>query len=323
VQDVLFRANKTRSIRAPAITELFLPQSQSTEFAVDPCDKNYANQGTSTATRKANCAAAGIDTATFTSNAVNATVTGTTAGNTKLQSEVADAKTWGVVLRPRWIPRLNVSFDYIDIKMTNAIQQLNLTQILDACYDSPDYPSAASCKLFTRNASGQLTSYSDGFVNAGLLHFQGSTVGIDWQVSLPAELGGLEWRANYLDTKTLVLQVGAEAQVNQAGQLGAQIAAPKSKGTLSVNYVKGPFSWYWQGLYTSLRVNPWWLINSTISYDVTKAINVRLIVNNVFDKLPPFPALAAAGGGNFASATSLYFPGIIGRTYLLSADVRF
>src|SRR6185437_12893274 len=167
VQDVLFRANKTRSIRAPAITELFLPQSQSNEFATDPCDKNYANQGTSAATRKANCSAAGINTATFTSNAINATVTGTTAGNIRLQSEVADAKTWGVVLRPRWIPRLNVSFDYIDIKMTNAIQQLNLTQILDACYDSPDYPSAASCKLFTRNANGQLTSYSDGFVNAG------------------------------------------------------------------------------------------------------------------------------------------------------------
>lgn len=338
VQDVLFRANKTRSIRAPAITELFLPPSQSSEFAMDPCDVNFANQSTSPATRKANCAAAGINTATFTSNAVNATVIGTTAGNTKLQSEVADAKTWGVVLRPRWIPRLNVSYDYIDIKMTNAIQQLDLTQILDACYDSPDYPNAASCKLFTRNASGQLTSYSDGFVNAGLLHFQGSTVGIDWQVSLPAELGGLEWRANYLDTKTLVLQVGAEAPVNEAGQLGAQIAAPKSKGTLSVNYIKGPFSWYWQGLYISgmnfsntntatsqniLRVNPWWLINSTISYDITKAIDIRLIVNNVFDKQPPFPALAAAAGGNFASATSLYFPGIIGRTYLLSADVRF
>jgi hypothetical protein len=42
-----------------------------------------------------------------------------------------------------------------------------------------------------------------------------------------------------------------------------------------------------------------------------------------FDKQPPFPALAAGTGGNFASATSLYFPGIIGRTYLLSASYHF
>ena len=72
-----------------------------------------------------------------------------------------------------------------------------------------------------------------------------------------------------------------------------------------------------------LRVHPWWLINSTVSYDVLKSCTVRLVVNNVFDKEPPFPALAAGTGGNFASATSLYFPGIIGRTYLLSVNVHF
>jgi iron complex outermembrane recepter protein len=72
-----------------------------------------------------------------------------------------------------------------------------------------------------------------------------------------------------------------------------------------------------------LRVNPWWLINSTISYDVAKNFAVRLIVDNVFDKEPPFSALAAGTGGNFAGATSLYFPGIIGRTYVLAANLRF
>ena len=39
-----------------------------------------------------------------------------------------------------------------------------------------------------------------------------------------------------------------------------------------------------------------------------KSFTVRLVVNNVFRKEPPFPALAAGTGGNFASATSLYFP---------------
>ena len=61
VQDVQLRANKTRSIRAPAVTELFLPSSTGFEFANDPCDKNFVGQGTAPATRKANCIAAGID----------------------------------------------------------------------------------------------------------------------------------------------------------------------------------------------------------------------------------------------------------------------
>lgn len=338
VQDILFRGNKTKSIRAPAITELFLPSSRSNEFANDPCDKNFVGQGLAPATRKKNCEAEGINTTTFVSNVVNATATGLTSGNTGLQSETADAKTYGVVLRPRWVPRLNISVDYVDIKMTNAIEQLNLVELMDACYDSPDYPNNSSCTQFTRNAQHQVTSYTDGFVNAGLLHFQGVTAGVDWTMNLPGEAGSIEWRGNYLDTKTLLLQVGSAAPINEAGQLGVTIAAPKSRATVDVNYTKGPFSWYWQGEYVSgmnfnnqntsisqdiLRVNPWWLINTTLTFNVTGNFQARLIVDNVFDKEPPFPALAAGTGGNFASATSLYFPGIIGRTYQLAVDYRF
>ncbi len=343
VQDVQFRANKTKSIRAPAVTELFLPSATSFEFANDPCDKNFVNTGTSPATRAKNCAAAGINTSTFVSNVVNATAQGTTSGNNQLASETADSKTFGVVLRPRWVPRLNVTVDYIDIKMTNAIEQLNLEAIMDACYDSPDYPNNASCSQFTRNAQHQVTSYHDGFVNAGLLHFEGITVGADWTVDLPANIGRLQSRISYLDTRTLVLQVGSNRPVNEAGELGTatvgnNVASPKSKGTIDFTYMKGPFTWFWQAQYISsmkfnnadqadtkdiLRVNPWWVMNSTIGYDVLKNVSVRLIVNNVFDKEPPYPALAAGTGGNFASATTLYFPGIIGRTYLLNVEARF
>ena len=62
VQDIQFRANRTKSIRAPAITELFLPSATAFSFANDPCDKNFVGQGTAPATRAANCKAAGINT---------------------------------------------------------------------------------------------------------------------------------------------------------------------------------------------------------------------------------------------------------------------
>ena len=48
IQDVQFRANKTKSIRAPAVTELFLPSATSFEFANDPCDKNLRCPGAGT-----------------------------------------------------------------------------------------------------------------------------------------------------------------------------------------------------------------------------------------------------------------------------------
>lgn len=338
IEDIQLRGNKTRSIRAPAVTELFLPASTGFEFANDPCDKNYVNQGTAPATRAANCAAAGINTATFVSNVVNATAQGLTSGNAGLKSETADSKTFGVVLRPRWVPRLNISVDYVEINLTNAIEQLNLVEILDACYDSTDYPNNPSCSQFTRGPDGQITTFHDGFVNAGFLQFQGITAGLDYLMHLPAGLGNIEWRANYLDTRKLTRKVGSASPTNLAGQLGSTIAAPKGKGTIDLNYQFRNFTWYWQAQYISgmnfdnndtstskdiLRVNPWWLINSTLGYDIGKSFTLRFIVDNVFDKEPPFPALAAGTGGNFASATSLYFPGIVGRTYQLSANYHF
>jgi len=340
-RDVQLRANKTKSIRAPAITELFLPAATANEFANDPCDKNYSNQGLDPATRQKNCLAAGINPNTFVSNVVNATAKGLTSGNTGLTPEIADSKTFGIVLRPRWLPKLSLSVDYIEINLTNAIVQLNLVEILDACYDSPAYPNAASCGEFTRNAQGQVTSFHDGFVNAGLLDFQGITVASDYVWEMPRSLGTLEARVNYLDTRKLLQQVGSAAPDNLLGSLGAsgnKIATPHSKGTLSLDYRLGRFDMYWQALYTGgfnfdnldkpnqkniERVNPWWVHNATFSYEILKSLNVRFIVDNVFDKEPPYPALAAGTGGNFASATSLYFPGIIGRTYQLSVDYRF
>ena len=332
-RDILFRYNKTVAIRAPSITELFLPAATSYSFANDPCDKNFVNQGPDPALRAKNCEAAGLNPATFTSDVVNATAQGLTSGSTALQSEVAHSYTYGFVLTPRWVQNLSISVNYLSIKMANAIESLTLTDILDACYDSTDYPNQPECKDFTRNAAGQIVSFHDGFVNAGVLTFQGETFELDYRTALPWRLGAMEWSANYLDTKTLEIKVGSAATENEAGALTntTNEFAPKGRGTFSTTYLKGPFSWYWQVQYTSgmnfnnqftpttqnpLSIGHWWLTNSSISYQVTGDVNLRLVVNNVFDKRPPLLALAGTPGNFFPSA-SYYYEGIIGRSYLL------
>ncbi len=336
IEDVQLRGNKTRSIRAPAVTELFLPSSTSFEFSNDPCDKNFINQGSDPATRAKNCAAAGI-TQPFVSNVVNATAQGFTSGNPNLTSEIADSKTYGIVLRPRFTPHLNLSVDYIEINLSNAISSLTLQDLMDACYDSTNYPNDPSCAAFTRNAQHQVSSYHDGYVNAGLLDFKGLTYQMDYSFSLPRHYGSLQFRANWLNTRKLLSKVASASPNSQLGDLEVALAAAHDRGTFDLNYKNGPFQWYWQAIYIgSFRfsnqdqpnskdipgVAHWWLVNSTVTFDVTKSFQVRAIVNNVTNKEPPYPALAGTGG-NFASATSLYFAGIIGRTYLLDLDYRF
>jgi iron complex outermembrane recepter protein len=338
IEDVQFRGNKTKSIRAPSITELFLPSATSFQFANDPCDKNFVGQGSNPAQRRANCIAAGINPNTFVSNVVNASAIGTTSGNTALQSEVAFSKTFGVVLRPRFVPKLNISVDYIDIALKDAIQTLTLVNNLDACYDSTNYPNNPSCSAFTRNASGQITTFHAGFVNAGLLEFTGIQAALDYTFELPWALGSLETSAHYLDTQRLKSQVATASPNELAGSLGGPNPGPaKSKGSLDLLYVNQGFSWDWQGIFIGpmnannqntsvdqnyLTVGHWWLINSTLGMKFTPQLQARFIVDNVFNKQPPFPAIAGTGG-NFANATTQYFSGIIGRALQLSVDYKF
>jgi len=160
---------------------------------------------------------------------------------------------------------------------------------------------------------------------------------IDWTFDLPRSLGSMQWRVNYLDTKQLLSQVGSASPNELSGELANAPGVPKSKGSIDIDYRYGPLSWDWQGIFLGsinfnnqntstsqdiLSVAPWWLINSTISYNVSKQFTVRLIVDNVFDKEPPFPALAGAQA-NFTPATTLYFSGIMRRTYLLAANLHF
>jgi iron complex outermembrane recepter protein len=335
IEDVGFRANKTKSIRAPSITELFLPSATSFSFANDPCDKTFVGQGPVPATRAANCAAAipGYNPQTFTSNVVNASALGTTSGNTGLQSEIAFSKTFGVVLRPRFVPKLNISVDYIDIALKDAIQSLTLTDNLDACYDSSNFPNNPSCTAFTRSAAGQITNFHAGYVNAGLLEFTGIQAALDYTFDLPWALGSLQTSAHYLDTQRLKGQIASAAPLDISGQIGYS----KNKGSIDLLYANQGFSWDWQAQFIGpaqfsnqntstsqdiLGVGAWWLINSTIGMKLTPAFQVRLIVDNVFNKQPPFPAIAGTGG-NYAPGTTTYFQGILGRSLQISADYKF
>ena len=332
VQDIQFRANKTKSIRAPSITELFLPAATSFQFANDPCDKNFIGQGTSPATRAANCAAAGIPTG-FVSNVVNATAQGLSSGNQGLSSETAHSLSYGFVVRPRWVPKLNLSVDYISIRLSNAIESLSLGAILDACYDSSSFPNSPSCRQFTRGPTGQITNFNSGYVNAGLLDFGAIQAALDYTFDLPLALGSIETRAQFLDTQKLISVVGSASPQSFAGEL-AGIGNNKSKSTIDMVYGNKGFSWDWQAIFLGranfnnqntpttfnvFGVGNWWVFNSTLEYSVTKSLDVRFILNNVFNKQPPFPALAG-GQGNFTPAVSQYFEGVIGRSMVLSAE---
>jgi iron complex outermembrane receptor protein len=326
IRDLELRGNYTRSIRAPAITELFLPNAQILSFANDPCDTRFINQGNAPSRRAANCATAGI-TQPFSSNIVNASKLINVRGNDNLENEQARSWTAGAIVTPRFLPGFLLSADWVDIRLTNAIASLNATTLLQACYDSASYPSAAVCSQFTRDSSGQISSVTTGYVNAGSVHFAGLTANMGYSFDI-GKLGRLALNANYQYTKTLDFSITGTDHTENAGQIGNS----RHKASASLTWVKNGFTLFGQGIFIGKAVfdnsdkattrsvsgvGNWIVFNMATSYDIQKNLSLQFSVNNVADRgAPPYSVLSTSG-------ITTYFAGILGRTYSVSARMHF
>ena len=150
VRDFSFRGNFTHAIRSPSIQEAFVPTSTFFGFAVDPCDADELNNGPDPTTRQANCTAQGIPP-NFASESNSASFLQSTGGNPNLKNETSNAFSIGGILTPRFVPGLNLSVDYINVKLSNAISAFSGTQVVDACYGLPNPASNPFCQLITRD----------------------------------------------------------------------------------------------------------------------------------------------------------------------------
>lgn len=327
IEDIELRGNYTRSIRNPAITELFLPTADINVFANDPCDARFVTQGANPQRRAANCAADGI-TQPFGSIIVNASQRATLSGNPNLENEVAKAYTFGGVLRPRFLPGFTASVDYVNIRLENAIESLNATTVLQSCYDSADFPNVAVCDSFGRDAQGQVINLRTGYVNAGFVNFAGITANAAYRFGL-GDLGDMSLSANYQYTDKLEFSVTGTDFNKNDGEVGNN----KHRATANLQFDgNGGTGVFVQAQYLSSAIfnnddgpttrdiagiGDWWLFNLSLSQKIADSFVIRLNVDNLFDVEPPLYATVADAGIN------TYFAGILGRSYSVSTKIRF
>jgi outer membrane receptor protein involved in Fe transport len=157
VRDIKIRAAYNRAVRAPNISELFSPAVVGlTNLGTDPCAgaqtpaqvtaKNPLNVNLSNPDFAAICLAQGAPAATIGSitNPTAAQANGTFSGSLALKPEIADTWTVGAVMRPRFIPGLNATVDYYNIKINKAITTPTPNDIIQACFGNVTAASAAS-----------------------------------------------------------------------------------------------------------------------------------------------------------------------------------
>ncbi|MEJ7933905.1 TonB-dependent receptor [Sphingobium sp. AN558] len=333
VDGVVIRGNFTRAIRAPAVSELFVPNQPAFDGGYDPCDVSNLQSGPSPATRQANCAAAGLP-ADFVSNINSITVPITVVGNPGLKEEYSNSWTVGTVLTPRFLRGFSLAVDYINIDIRDAIASSSAQDVLTACYDATDYPNNPFCGLITRSANpdpeifGQVETLSEPYINQGRQVFRAVEVAGSYMLPLGDD-SRLTFGVNYQHTLKEFTQIASDGPItNRRNQIGNS----KDIAALEVTYERGPLTWYNQVRYVGParfdatepvdtrevdKVDAWTVWNTSLSIEVNKQFRLRLNVDNVLDVGVPDPGTT----GNAVRNT--YYQGIFGRSFLVGAEVNF
>ncbi|HSV01767.1 MAG TPA: TonB-dependent receptor [Phenylobacterium sp.] len=330
IEDITFRASRSKTFRAPAITELFLPASTAFSLATDPCDVANINAGPNPKTRAANCAAdfakLGATLNGFKSTIQVASQPITTSGNPNLKNEEGKSWTYGVVFQPRFVPGLALAWDYVHIDLTNAIVNFNATSILSTCFDSPSHP-ADVCSRFVRDATGQITTVNAGFVNAGFTNFAGDTYELSYShdiddlpgVHTGRDLGnlGVDW--NVFHTRRLKTSVSGTGF--DLSDTEGTIGSARWKYLLNVRYTYENLRVTWTTHFIQhslfdrtftienrniLSVGDYYTHDLTAQYKFPHDITLRAGVDNILDKQPPFPTV---GIGTYDQVGRYFFVG--------------
>jgi iron complex outermembrane recepter protein len=224
VDGLKFRGNYQRGARAPNIGELFNPQVTGlVGLTVDPCasfntqtNLPIANPNLANANFRNICIAQGAlanqigSIGTPSAGQANQT----SGGNPNLKVEKTTTYTAGVVWQPTFVPKLSISVDYFNIKVTGAISTPSATDVLSACFGTPfgagvnaASASSAACTSIRRNPlqgglDGGDTSVARGLPlvlsNLGRI----TTDGIDLAVNYSRDLGFADYSFSFNGTWT-------------------------------------------------------------------------------------------------------------------------
>ena len=353
IRDIRFRASLQRAVRAPNVQELFLPTLPG-GFGFDPCTTE-----TPEATAE-QCALTGVTAAQYghilaspNVDVIPYNVIG--GGNPALDPEKAKTKSIGIVLRPRFIPRLSVTLDWFDIELKGAIGGIGPTRAMITCIETGD---PMFCSRIHRDANGSLWMTPQGFVdgryaNVGAINTRGIDVEINYTHPL-GRLGALdlELLGSWLDRLTFNAG-GLATPLECSGAYGGLCGIPKPdwRHKVRATWTLEPFSLSFQWrLVGSVRldrstlgrlniVGPWRPGDERIGaqnyFDLSALaefsnhLSLRIGVNNIFDREPPiitssgeFPASVCAeticNGNTFPE---LYDP--LGRYFFAGVTINY
>ena len=291
------------AVRAPNVSDLFAGGTATAALVVDPCN-GITNADSGNVAE--NCRSVPAiqqridDTGAFTLTQVEAANTsGLLSGSTDVDEEKADTFTAGVVFTPESIPGLQMSFDYYDIKIEDAIAKTDRTVILNRCYSVSPGSFDATCGGLVRrdNRAGAALDVNSASGNENIFETKGLDIDVSYVTELYSGELYLGFAANILDTYDIT---GIETGDTQ--NLAGEVLFPELRFNINASYAVNEFDIYWQLRYwdeTKDRNDNTVLsdeLNSVdsrvyndvrVSYNLTENVNAYFGITNLFDEQPP------------------------------------
>jgi len=233
-ENLLIRGTQSTAFRAPSTSDLFAGTSDNSPEVVDPCNNNPT----------AFCIADGVPAAGF--EPIGDQLSSTRGGNPDLQPEEADTFTLGFVYTPDFVDGLELTVDYWDIELTDAISTIGEQVILNQCA-----ASGLNCDLITRHGPGSVlygnsSDIDDRTTNVGGVESQGFDMNVRY--ALETDIGKLRFNLDttFYDTYDKTLSDGSV--VSHAGRFirnGGDGNFPEWKTNLNVNMTTNDWQASW------------------------------------------------------------------------------
>lgn len=206
VRDLRFRANYSRAVRAPNVSETGFPLVPNFfNGFVDPCNPAQIGSGV----RATNCRA-DLGALVDTFQNITQSLPIVSGSNPNLNVETSDSYTVGVVIQPRWVPGFSLSVDYYDITVDGVIASVSPQVIVNQCYDSATLDNIF-CRQFERfrgPGTGPLGEdpgrlLGNSLINAPLNFASRTRRGIDANLAYRTNFGDVAFSTNLIYTHVL------------------------------------------------------------------------------------------------------------------------
>lgn len=300
---VRLRGAVATAVRAPNVSDLFAGGTATAAIVNDPCD-GITNADTGNVADNCRSIAAiqnRIDNegAFILTQVESQNTSGLLSGSTNVQEEKADTVTAGIVFTPEFAEGLQMSIDYYDISIDDAIAKTDRTVILNRCHNVGPSDFNAECGGLVRRdgRSGAALEVNAASGNENLIE----TSGVDLDVSYITTLAGgdlyLGLAANFLDAYDIT---GLETGDTQ--HLAGEVLFPKVRYNVNASYTINDLNVYWQLRYwdetkdNNANTTMTKEVNSVdsrvyndvrFSYSFSENINAYFGVSNLFDEQPP------------------------------------